>query len=191
MHPVRLNGQHVTLREFTLDDADAVLALIGDDNVTKWLSFDSRNRAQAVEMIAGTIERAKSAERTEYYLAVEVNNRLVGFARLGLSGIRAAKLGYAIRAEDWGKGYATDATMVMTRFAFTQLSLHRVSAAIGPDNLASMRVVLKAGFLPEGRIRDHVYTNNAWRDSLLFGILEDEWSRRQPPATPPAASDNP
>lgn len=50
--------------------------------------------------------------------------------------------------------------------------------AIGPDNAASIAVATKLGMQYEGRIRDHVYTNGAWRDSLLYSVLSDEWKRQ-------------
>ncbi len=64
----------------------------------------------------------------------------------------------------------------MIRFGFNDLGLHRISAAIGPDNGASITIATKLGFNYEGRLRDHVYTNGAWRDSLLYSLLEDEWN---------------
>ena len=110
--------------------------------------------------------------RNEYYLAAteSTSDRVIGFVRLGLGGVRAAKLGYAIRADHWGHGYATDAARVITEFGFRDLQLHRITAAIGPDNESSIAVVKKLDFRYEGRLRDHVFTNNAWRDSLLFSV---------------------
>jgi len=172
---VNLRGQLVTLREFRPDDIDDALHVVGDDRVTSWLSFDSRSPAATADMITGTIERARQEPRTEYYLAVsDETDALIGFARLGFAGVKAAKLGYAIRADRWGKGYATDACRTMIAFGFTELGLHRISAAIGPDNAASIAVVRKLGMTHEGRLRDHVFTNGKWRDSDLFAILAHE-----------------
>jgi RimJ/RimL family protein N-acetyltransferase len=63
----------------------------------------------------------------------------------------------------------------MTEFGFTQLDLHRIQAACGPDNRASQRLLARLGFTPEGRMRDHVFTNGAWRDSLLYSVLVHGW----------------
>jgi ribosomal-protein-alanine N-acetyltransferase len=178
MYPVTLTGRAVTLREFRSDDAANSVAIVGDDRVTQWLSFDSRDLDAAQAMIDGAVQRAQDQPRAEYYLAITAEqDELVGFARLALAGVKAAKLGYAVRADRWGKGYATDATQLMLRFGFQELGLHRISAAIGPDNTASIAVVRKLGMQYEGRIRDHVFTNGAWRDSLLFAVLEleQEW----------------
>jgi ribosomal-protein-alanine N-acetyltransferase len=55
--------------------------------------------------------------------------------------------------------------------SFRVLELHRITAAIGPDNAPSIAVVKKLGFTREGRLRDHVLTNGAWRDSEFYSIL--------------------
>ena len=177
MHPVKVVGSRITLREFDRNDVDASLRLVGDDRVTRWLSFDSRSREQAAKMIEGVVERAEQKPRTEYYLAgVLDDDSLVGFARLGLAGVRAAKLGYAVSADHWGRGYALEMTRLIVDFGFRELHLHRISAAVGPDNHRSLGVVRRLGMTNEGRLRDHVFTNGAWRDSLLYSVLSDEWS---------------
>jgi ribosomal-protein-alanine N-acetyltransferase len=179
VHPVRLTGSDTSLREFRFDDVDDVLATVGDDRVTTWLAFDSRSREQALAMVNGAVQRAQLDPREEYYLAISrrEDDQLIGFIRLGLAGEKAAKLGYAIAADHWGNGYATDAARQMLQFGFGTLGLHRISAAIGPENLSSIAVVKRLGLSYEGRLRHHVFTNGNWRDSLLYSILTDEWTR--------------
>lgn len=126
-------------------------------------------------MLSGIEQRAAEEPRTEYYFGIAVSGELVGFVRLGLNGVSAAKLGYAVRARDWGRGYATDAVRTMMAFGFETLGLHRISAAVGPTNSASLAVLKKIGMTDEGRIRDHVFTNGEWRDSLLYSMLRHEW----------------
>ncbi|MGH3974802.1 MAG: GNAT family N-acetyltransferase [Pseudonocardiaceae bacterium] len=181
MYPLQLSGSQVVLREFCLDDLDRVMTVVGDDRVTESLSFDTRSREQAAEMLNGVLSRAKLEPRTEYYLAVTtVDAGLVGFARLGLDGVQAAKLGGAIAADYWHRGYAIEACSTLVEFGFRELKLHRISAAMGPDNAASIAIVRRLGMTYEGRIRDHVYTNGQWRDSLLYSVLADEWFAAEP-----------
>jgi RimJ/RimL family protein N-acetyltransferase len=177
--PLRLAGSRVVLRDFTPDDVDDAVSIVGDDRVTRWLSFDSRDRAATARMLAAAMVAAQADPRTEYYLAITRTNddQVIGFARLALGGVRAAKLGFAINADHWGRGYATDAARTIIGYGFTRLDLHRITAAIGPDNEASQAVVKNLGFRYEGRLRDHVFTNSAWRDSLLFSILDHELPR--------------
>jgi ribosomal-protein-alanine N-acetyltransferase len=177
MYPGQLSGSQVVLRDFCPNDLDRVMDLVGDDRVTDSLSFDTRSRQQATEMLNGILGRARHEPRTEYYFAVTtVDDGLVGFVRLGLNGVQAAKLGYAIAVDYWRRGYASDAARTLVDFGFRYLKLHRISAAMGPDNVASIATVRRLGMVYEVRIRDHVYTNGRWRDSLLYSVLVYDWT---------------
>ncbi|GAA1709327.1 GNAT family protein [Kribbella yunnanensis] len=181
-----LSGARILLREFRANDLDDYLAISGDDRVTDWMAFNSYDRAKATEMLEGILERSARTDRPDYMLAIarQDDDRVVGFARIApgtpASGPWSAKLGYAVHADHWGNGYATDAARVMVGFAFGTLGVHRVTAAIGPENAASIAVVKRVGFSYEGHLRDHVFTNGAWRDSLLYSILENEYADRSP-----------
>ncbi len=175
-YPLELQGDRVRLREFSTNDLDAVAGIVGDDRVSTFMSFDSRLREQAETMLNGILERAQADPRTEFYLAVEPLSGppAVGTIRIAFSGVRAAKLGYMIDADHWGNGYATDAVRTMIRFAWNVLDLHRITAAVGPQNAASLVVVKRVGMAYEGRLRDHVFTNGDWRDSLLCSLLHSD-----------------
>jgi ribosomal-protein-alanine N-acetyltransferase len=175
---MQLVGTRTILRDFRLEDADDAAAIIGDDRVTNWLSFDSRDHSAAIAMMERAVANAQQDPRTEHYLGITRldDDQVIGFIRLELTGVKAAKLGFAIHADHWGQGYASDAAKTMIAFAFDQLGLHRITAAIGPENKSSLALVEKAGFMYEGRLRDHVFTNGAWRDSLLYSQLADEWT---------------
>jgi [ribosomal protein S5]-alanine N-acetyltransferase len=176
VHPVSLAGPRIHLREFRTDDLDASMDVVGDTDVTQSLSFDTRDRDTQADLLAADIARAQLTDRPDYYLAIaNPDDVLIGFARIGLGGRRSGELGYAVRRKDWGNGYASEAAHLMLDFGFTTLDLHRIQAACGPENHASQRMLARLGFTPEGRIRDHVFTNGAWRDSLLYSILVNEW----------------
>jgi ribosomal-protein-alanine N-acetyltransferase len=178
---LRIPARSVRLRDFSPGDIDDAETIVGDDRVTAWLSFDSRDRVGTERMITAAISEAEADPRTEYYLAVAHpdSDRVIGFVRLALGGVRAAKLGYAIHADHWGRGHATDAARAIIDFGFQALELHRITAAVGPDNHASQAVLKRLGFIHEGRLREHVFTNGAWRDSLLYSLLGNEWSERR------------
>ncbi|WP_327580016.1 GNAT family N-acetyltransferase [Streptomyces sp. NBC_00145] len=79
------------------------------------------DRGQAVAMIEGTLERARQEPRVEFYFAVAKacdEARVIGFARIGLAGVKAGTLGYAIAAGERVHGYAMDAARTLTSYAF-------------------------------------------------------------------------
>jgi len=173
---LRLDGGKVVLRDLTPADVDDVWAIVGDDRVTSWLSFASRDRAGATTMVKNAAASAAIRPRSEYYLAITPHDsdHVVGFVRLALGGVRAAKIGYALHADHWGRGFALASVQTVISYGFTRLDLHRITAAIGPENRRSVHLAEKAGFSFEGRLRDHVHTNGAWRDSLLYSVLNGE-----------------
>ncbi|EIE97110.1 GNAT family N-acetyltransferase [Saccharomonospora glauca] len=181
--PVALSGRVVRLREFTLDDLDGVRGIVGDDRVTHFLSFNTRTDEQAHELLRMIVERARERPRSEYYLAITPlepetpadRDKAVGFTRLHRTNEYSGRLVYAVAYDHQGRGYAGDAVRTVLDFAFTTLGLHRVTAAVGPDNRAGMALVKNLGFTREGVLRDHVHTNGAWRDSVLFSMLAPEW----------------
>ena len=170
MYPVELHGQQVILREFTGADLPDVLSIVGDDEVTSWLSFDSRSADEARVMLDGVLVRARQEPRAEYYLAVALpgDSAVLGFARLGLAGTRAAKLGFAVRRSAWGHGYATDAARTLITFGFGELGLHRIEAGTAVDNVASQRVLEKNRFTRVGLLRAHLLIHGEWVDHYLW-----------------------
>jgi [ribosomal protein S5]-alanine N-acetyltransferase len=188
-YPVRLDGPRVVLRDFEPDDLDASMFIVGDPEVTGFLSFDARTREEQADRLVADIARAQTDPRPDYYLSIVAKDTgtLIGFARLGLvqnaecdlrgsgTGGRSGEVGAALRKDRWGEGYVTESTAVLLDFAFGALGLRRVQAACGPDNAASRAILPKLGFNYEARLRDHVFTNGAWRDSLLYSILDHEW----------------
>jgi ribosomal-protein-alanine N-acetyltransferase len=96
----------------------------------------------------------------------------IGGVRRGVA--QAATLGYWIGAPYAGRGHMTRAVQAAVAFSFSSLRLHRIEAACIPDNYASARVLERNGFHKEGFARAYLRINGAWRDHLLFALLESD-----------------
>lgn len=111
-----------------------------------------------------------------FFVFADSDQSLVG--AITLSNVRrgvaeTGTLGYWIGWPFAGRGHGTEAVRAMIGYAFDELNLHRVEAACVPDNLASRRVLEKAGFALEGQARAYLKINGAWADHLLFGVVND------------------
>ncbi len=84
---------------------------------------------------------------------------------------QAANLGYWIGEPHARQGYMSDALDAVFPFAFERLGLHRIEAACLPHNLASRRLLLKAGFREEGHARQYLRINGSWQDHALYALL--------------------
>jgi [ribosomal protein S5]-alanine N-acetyltransferase len=105
-------------------------------------------------------------------------DELVG--RIQLSGISRgpfenAYLGYFVSERHNGRGYATEAVRQAVEVAFGELGLHRVQAAVMPRNLASVRVLEKAGFREEGFAPRYLQIAGVWEDHKLYAVTAEEW----------------
>jgi RimJ/RimL family protein N-acetyltransferase len=83
----------------------------------------------------------------------------------------------------WGRGYATDAVRVRTKFAFNEVNLHRVEGHT--MNAAMKRVYEKCGYRHEGTARRKFWRDGAWRDAELYAILEGDWNGTDRPSSLP------
>ncbi len=117
-----------------------------------------------------------------YGFGIFVSGRLAG--EITLSSIQrgpfqSAFLGYWIDQELAGLGLVPEATVVVLRFAFDELGLHRVEVAIVPRNRASRRVVEKLGLRDEGVACRFLEIDGIWEDHVRYAITSEEWSDRR------------
>jgi len=86
-----------------------------------------------------------------------------------------AYLGYWISPDVGGRGFATEAVRQAVETGFRTLALHRVQAAVIPRNVASVRVLEKAGFREEGLALRYLRIAGTWEDHRLFAVTAEEW----------------
>lgn len=91
---------------------------------------------------------------------------------------QSAYVGYWIDQAHAGHGYVPEAVVLVVRFAFEDLHLHRVQIAIIPRNTASRRVVEKLGIRDEGVAERYLEINGRWEDHVRYAITAEEWAGR-------------
>lgn len=91
---------------------------------------------------------------------------------------QSAYLGYWIDEQQAGNGYVPEAVVVLLKFAFEELSLHRIQISIVPRNSASLRVVEKLALRNEGVAQRYLEINGVWEDHVRFAITAEEWAHR-------------
>jgi ribosomal-protein-alanine N-acetyltransferase len=84
-------------------------------------------------------------------------------------------IGYFLDQSFNGKGYTTQAVRLAVQFAFEHAGLHRVQGAVMPRNLASIRVLEKAGFRYEGYAEYYLKINGKWEHHNIYSIIKEYW----------------
>ena len=83
-------------------------------------------------------------------------------------------LGYILHPSHRNKGYTTEAVKLLVDHLFESTDTTRVQAECNPENLASVRVLEKAGFSYEGLKREAILIQGKYMDSAMYHILRDE-----------------
>jgi ribosomal-protein-alanine N-acetyltransferase len=109
--------------------------------------------------------------------AIDLDGELVG--QLTVSGVvwgslRSGQIGYWIDRRVAGRGITPTAVAMAVDHCFFTVGLHRIEVNIRPENVASLRVVHKLGFRPEGLRRRYLHIDGAWRDHAAFSMTAEE-----------------
>ena len=91
------------------------------------------------------------------------------------AGIRLLEIGYTVLPNERGKGYCTEAVNIMVDYLFMSKDMMRIQVTTDPRNLASQKVLEKAGFKKEGTLRKWGFLRGEVRDGYLYSILREEW----------------
>ena len=86
---------------------------------------------------------------------------------------RSAEMGYYIGKRYWGNGYATEAVRQTVKYVFENSDILRIFAEPFARNVASCRVLEKAGFVPEGTLRSNAVKNGEVLDMKLYAVVRE------------------
>ncbi|MEO5775906.1 MAG: GNAT family protein [Flavobacterium sp.] len=87
-----------------------------------------------------------------------------------------AEIGYALTENlQKSKGIMTEALYAIIEYGFKKMNLHRIEAFIGPENIASLKLITKFNFSREGILKEHYWKNNRMEDSIVFSLLKSNF----------------
>lgn len=117
-----------------------------------------------------------------YSFGLFVTNEFAGEVNLNSvqrGALQSGTVGYWVDRAKAGRGYVAEAVVVMFRYAFEDLSLHRIEICIVPRNHNSHRVVQKLGLRDEGTAERFLEINGVWEDHVRYAITIEEWNERR------------
>ncbi|MEY2403899.1 MAG: [ribosomal protein S5]-alanine N-acetyltransferase [Acidimicrobiaceae bacterium] len=157
------------------------------DWLTKWEAQRIQGQPDMVEDRDAFAVRCSARQRerqlgTAFGFGIFVEGELAG--EINLSAIQRgpfqnAYVGYWIDEKHAGNGYMPEAVVVLARFAFDELHLHRIQVAIIPRNSASRRVVEKLDLREEGIAERYLEINGVWEDHVRYAMTVEEWDDRR------------
>jgi [ribosomal protein S5]-alanine N-acetyltransferase len=170
-----LQGDLVRLRSFTEADREPFIEMADDEAMFRYMKFRLTREDAENKYWPWLLEQPHLGPRPTYNFVVEGADGFAGWAAIGP--IRAAEdseFGWYLRSDQWGRGYATEATRLLLEYGFTTLDRLGVYATADPENVASVRVLEKSGLTNQG----HATPVTTWRGErprLLFIMTKDRW----------------
>lgn len=177
-HP-QLEADRLTIRLVEPSDLTALLDINSNDEITRYLPYDSwKDIADAQAWYGRASARLAANEAGQFVVVHRQTRRVIGSCLLfrfeALSG--RAEVGYVLAREYWGAGYMLEAMRAFVAFAFEQVGLRRLEAEIDPRNIASAKLLQRLGFVNEGLLRQRWALKGEVTDSGLYGLLRTDWS---------------
>ncbi len=169
-------GERIYLRPLERSDVPLLRTWFNHPHVTEHLAMRAPVNLDFEDEFLAAL--ARDRQRVVLGIALKDGDRLIG--TVGLEDIdpvnRHAQFGIAIGVEaEWGKGYGTEATRLITRYAFRHLNLHRVFLHAYETNVRGLRAYEKAGFRREGVLRQSRWQETRYVDTIVMAALREEW----------------
>jgi RimJ/RimL family protein N-acetyltransferase len=168
------------LRPFTDADADALFAIYGPPDVSRFLYTEPRTRDEIPEML----DRAKQFTAIDddhdglrLAAVLKASDEVVGDVSLWRVSREhhQGEVGYVLDPAHQGHGYVTEAVREMLRVGFEEIGFHRIVGRLDARNTASAAVLERLGMRREAHLRENEYVKGEWADELIYAMLASEW----------------
>ncbi len=181
--PYRIESERLVIRCWEPEDAPALKEAVDSslDHLRPWMPWaadEPQSLDEKVELLR-YFRGEFDLEKNFVYGVFDVDeSRVVGGSGLHPRGGEGSlEIGYWIRADSVGQGFATELTAVLTRAGIELAGLERVDIQVDPANEVSQRIPRKLGFTQEGRLRRRLPPKSDGeprRDALLFTLVREE-----------------
>jgi RimJ/RimL family protein N-acetyltransferase len=166
----------IRLRRPRLSDAAAIFEYGSDPEVARYADWPVRTAIEPlVESISERIAHWDSGEEFYWVLTLPEEDRAIGGISCRVMG-HSAEIGFLLNRRYWGNGFATSAARAIVQWALSVPSIWRVWATCDTENLASVRVLEKAGFSREGTLHRWAVRPNIGsepRDAFLYSLVAE------------------
>lgn len=178
----------VILRAAVEDDSDLLFRLASELD-----TWEERGPAAPAPLTRAAFDARRAATEAEgpgdqVRFVVEADGTAVGTVSLFGFDLFAgyAEVGIALVPEARGRGIGSTAIARIVEFAFVRRNLRRLHLQAIESNRGAIRAYEKAGFVLEGRQREHAWVRGRYEDIVLMGILRADWATRSQAAAPTA-----
>ncbi|MFZ9628589.1 MAG: GNAT family N-acetyltransferase [Ilumatobacteraceae bacterium] len=177
MQLLPLTTERLLLRVVRPSDTAAIIELRNHPEVARFQDWSLPYTAADAERLMAACGHLDDVQvDTWVQVAIELDGEVVGDLAVYVGNDGAtAMLGYSLRREWWGRGLAREAVGAVVDALFER-GVHRISATLDPDNLASLRLLEDLGFTVDCVVRQAELIRGEWVDDMRCSLLRDDRS---------------
>jgi len=170
-------GENVYIKILDVEDVSgAYLNWMNDEEVTEFL--ESRWNSYTLNDLKEYV-RMMSENPNNFFFGIYLNDNNEHIGNIKIGDInqyhKYADIGIVIGdKKKWGRGYASEAITLATKYAFKTLHLNKVFAGIYENNIGSYKAFLKANFYDAGRLKKHLMYKGKYVDKIIVEKCNDE-----------------
>jgi len=176
-----LDARRVRLRPLTEDDTGDMHAVYSDEiAMAYWSNTPTKTIAETRQLVVRDVNAEKKGLALFWAIEWKETGAVIGKCTLWQydENNQRAEVGYILNRRYWRMGLMSEALVAMIDYAFSGLGLHRLEADTDVKNTASLALLEKMGFQREGLFRERWYVNGQRQDSVMLGLLEQDWHSR-------------
>jgi ribosomal-protein-alanine N-acetyltransferase len=171
--PVLTTGRLV-LRQPCLEDADAVFSLRSDEKVMQFIGRPpAKSREDAEQLIGKIMNSLRDREGITWAITVKdepVLQGTIGFWRI-IKEHHRAEIGYLLNPLYQGRGLMQEALETVIAYGFETMKLHSIEAHVNPANEASVRLLLRNGFVREAYFKENFFFDGKFHDTAVYSLI--------------------
>lgn len=169
-----LETKRLILREITIDDAPEIFAMRSNPEAMKFIGKPPATSIEDANKLIGLfINGISNNESITWGIAFKETNKIIGtigFWRISKDHHRA-EIGYMLHPEHWKKGILTEAAQAVIQCGFTKFKFHSIEAQLTPENIASVKLLEKTGFVKEAHFKENYFFQGEYSDTAVYSKL--------------------
>ena len=150
----KLESERLILRRYKESDIDAIYEILTDERLSKYIKFPKLTKDEELECIKTWIKEADESRYERWVIERKKDSGVVGNIEVNkiFNKHNYCNVGFTIRYDYWGNGYATEALKMVTEHLLNNSGYYLVECSCNELNIQSSKVMLQAGFKKDGYI---------------------------------------
>lgn len=169
-----LETERLILRQVRNSDKQEMFEIRGNKETMQYIPRPLANTVEdaekVVDMINGFVERNERINWAITEKGVDKMMGVIGYVKMNEDAHRS-EVGYVMHHAYLRKGFTAEALDAVLKYGFEEMNLHSIEAIIRPDNIASISLVEKCGFVREAYFRDYIFHQGRYFDETVYSLL--------------------